>query len=67
HDLLVKSLVPLVQYFAYVEISSGRENELWQAYSPIPEQFSERFAMRRVKEPGDIYPVFRDLFERKQA
>ena len=67
HDLLVKSLMPLVQYFAYVEISSGGESALWQTYAPIPERFPDRFAMRRVTEPGDIYPVFRDLFERKPA
>lgn len=66
-DLLVKSLLPLVQYFAYVEISSGREQELWQTYSEVPELFPERFAMRNVKEPADIFPVFRDLFERKST
>ena len=65
HDILVKSLIPLVQYFAYVEISSANENELWQTYSEIPDRFPDRFAMRRVVEAPDIYPVFRDLFERK--
>ena len=64
-DILVKSLLPLAQYFAYVEISSGKERELWQTYSEIPEQFPDRFAMRHVNEPADIFPVFRDLFERK--
>ena len=64
-DLLLKSLLPLVQYYAYVEISSGREQELWQTYSEILEPFGDRFAMRNVKEPADIFPVFRDLFERK--
>jgi uncharacterized sporulation protein YeaH/YhbH (DUF444 family) len=66
-DLLVKSLLPLVQYYAYVEISSGKEQELWQTYSEIPEHFPERFAMRVVKEPADIFPVFRDLFVRKST
>ena len=64
-DILVKSLLPLVQYFAYVEISSGKDQELWQTYSEIPDLFDDRFAMRLVKEPADIFPVFRDLFERK--
>ena len=66
-DLLVKSLLPLVQYFAYVEISSGKEQELWQTYSEIVDTFPERFAMRNVSEPADIFPVFRDLFERKST
>nr|MDJ0701079.1 DUF444 family protein [Woeseiaceae bacterium] len=65
-DLLVKSLLPLVQYYAYVEISSGKEQELWQTYSEITETFGDRFAMRNVREPADIFPVFRDLFERKR-
>ena len=64
-DLLVKNLLPLVQYFAYVEISSGRDQELWQAYNDIPDEFPDRFAMRKAGEPADIFPVFRDLFERK--
>ena len=64
-DLLVKSLLPLVQYFAYVEISSQKEQELWQTYTEILDTFPDRFAMRNVSEPADIFPVFRDLFERK--
>ena len=64
-DLLVKSLLPSVQYYAYVEISSGNEQKLWQTYSEIPEQFPDRFAMRTVSDAADINPVFRDLFERK--
>jgi len=64
-ELLVKSLLPLVQYYAYVEISSGKEQELWRAYNEITEKFPDNFAMRNVKEPADIFPVFRDLFERK--
>ncbi len=66
-DLLVKSLLPLVQYYAYVEISSGKEQELWRAYNDIIEQFPDCFAMRNVKQASDIFPVFRDLFERKQS
>ena len=66
-DLLVKTLMPLVQYFAYVEISSGKERELWQTYAEIPDHFPERFAMRRVSAASEIYPVFRDLFERKPS
>ena len=66
-ELLERSLLPLVQYFAYVEISSSGPQELWQAYSDISEQFSDRFAMRNVKTAADIFPVFRELFERKSA
>ncbi len=64
-DLLIKSLLPLVQYYAYVEISSSKEQELWQTYAEVLKAFPDRFAMRNVSGPGDIFPVFRDLFERK--
>ena len=66
-DLLVKSLLPLLQYFAYVEITSGQQQELWETYSEIPEKFPDRFAMCTVKDAADIFPVFRDLFERKST
>jgi uncharacterized sporulation protein YeaH/YhbH (DUF444 family) len=64
-DLLVKSLLPLVQYYAYVEISTSKEQELWQTYSEVLDTYPERFAMRNVSGPADTFPVFRDLFEKK--
>ena len=66
-DLLVKSLLPLLQYFAYVEITSGPQQQLWDTYSEIPENFPDRFAMRTVADAAGIFPVFRDLFERKST
>ena len=67
HDLIMSSIMPLVQYFAYIEISSRDSNDLWHTYASLPESFPERFAMRRVAGQADIYPVFRELFERKSA
>ena len=64
-DLLINSLLPLVQYYAYVEINPGQDQELWNAYEDITELFPDQFAMRKVKDAGEIFPVFRDLFERK--
>jgi len=66
-ELLAKRLLPLVQYYAYVEISSGREQQLWHAYSDLTEQFPEQFAMKNVQDQADIFPVFRDLFLRKDS
>ena len=66
-DLLVNSLLPLVQYYAYVEINPGQDQELWHAYDEIPELFPDRFAMRKVKDAGEIFPVFHDLFEKKSS
>jgi len=64
-ELLLKKLMPQLQYFAYVEITPHEHQSLWQEYETVAEVFSERFAMRQIVEPGDIYPVFRELFKRR--
>ena len=69
--VLAEELIPICQYYAYVEIV-GEEDEallrdssagadLWQAYKKVDAQFAQ-FEMRRVAEPGHIYPIFRELF-----
>ncbi len=63
----MKSLLPLVQYYAYVEINARHQQELWNTYSEIPELFPTQFAMKTVNSAADIFPVFRELFERKSA
>jgi len=66
-DRLEGSILPNVQYYAYVEINSGEDQALWHAYEEILEKHPDRFAMRKVTDSSDIFPVFRDLFERKSA
>lgn len=65
HELLEQSLLPLTQYFAYIEITDGPEQNLWQEYAKLEAVHGERFAMRRIANVADIYPVFRDLFKRQ--
>ena len=65
--ILDDRVLPLCQYAAYVEIARDDRNsdsELWRAYAPIVDERSN-FARRRIARPGDIYPVFRDLFRRE--
>lgn len=64
-DLLVKELMPQLQYYAYVEITPHDHQSLWHEYESVVKQFPERFAMRQIVEAGDIYPVFRELFKRR--
>lgn len=66
-DLLAGSLLPLCQYYAYVEINPGQDQELWNAYSDIADAFDDNFAMRKVSDAGEIFPVFRELFEKRSA
>jgi uncharacterized sporulation protein YeaH/YhbH (DUF444 family) len=66
---LAQQLLPLVRYFAYIDIpSSGgwfsRASDLWQSYDAVE---GRAFARRTVRERSDIWPVFRELFARKQA
>ena len=65
--LLTDSILPLVQYFAYVEITPQDHQMLWYEYERVQERFPESFAQQQIADPSDIYPVFRLLFERKAA
>ena len=65
-DIIVNELLPLLQYFAYVEITPSSHQRLWQEYEHIAES-SPNFAMRQIDGAADIYPVFRELFARKLA
>jgi hypothetical protein len=71
--LLKDTLMKKLQYFAYVEIlreaersfltSAASGTELWRAYRQVASGWPN-LAMRRVGDPSEIYPVFRDLFRR---
>jgi len=75
-DLLTNKLMPLCQYYAYVEILDERETglfwnvengaALWRNYRTVGAKWSN-FAMKRIAKPGDIYPVFRELFSKQDA
>ena len=64
-ELLAQSLLPLTQYFAYIEITEGPAQNLWDEYAKLAVTQADHFAMRRIAKVADIYPVFRDLFKRK--
>ena len=42
----------------------ARQTDLWRTYEMVRERGAD-FAMRRVNHRNEIYPVFRELFERK--
>ena len=67
--ILEGEILPLVQYYAYIEISgSGAvirgESDLWRGYARVAAG-SRNLAMRQVSDRRDIFPVFRDLFSRR--
>jgi uncharacterized protein len=73
--LLKDAILPICQYFAYIEVGAeegrapagflGSRTTLWQAYEPLREKGA--IAMRRITHRREIYPVFRDLFQRAGA
>ena len=65
--ILTEDLLPLVQYFAYVEITKRNHQALWREYEAVARQFPEAFAQQHIRELGDIYPVFHELFSRREA
>lgn len=64
-ELLEEKLLPLTQYFSYIEITEGPSQNLWEEYTRLESGHAGHFAMRRITTVADIYPVFRDLFKRQ--
>jgi len=69
-SLLGGEVLPLCQYYAYVEVGDGmggglsglsRDSDLWRAYSEVAPAH-QHFAMRRVGDPAQIFSVFHELF-----
>jgi len=75
-EMLNDEIMPLCQYYAYIEILDEREMEvfasedsgaeLWRAYRTVAETWPN-FATKRISKPADIFPVFRELFKKAEV
>jgi len=65
HELLVRELLPRVQYYTYVEIDAAQPQSLWEQFE-LARGGARNLAMGRIMNRADVYPVLRDLFSRKQ-
>ncbi len=65
-DLLIEKLMPLMRYYAYVEITPRQHQSLWYAYQEV-RAVHPHFAMQEISSAEDIYPVFRELFKRQMV
>ncbi|MGC1304941.1 MAG: YeaH/YhbH family protein, partial [Caulobacteraceae bacterium] len=73
--LLREDILPVTQYFAYIEVHDARQAEifmsnqnvsdLWKDYDRIAGQYSN-FAMKRVFSKADVFPVFHQLFAKSR-
>ncbi|WP_297340326.1 YeaH/YhbH family protein [Pseudophaeobacter sp.] len=69
--LLLEDLLPVCQYYAYMEIveesadallhDSEAGDDLWQNYRAVKAQ-APHFEMQRVAHAAHIYPIFREFF-----
>ena len=64
-ELLQNNILPLCRYFAYVQVAEEEQN-LWDEYAALAAE-SKDFAIRKVTEASQIYPVFRQLFKKEGA
>lgn len=65
-EVLASSILPFLQYFAYIEITPGEPQNLWREYEKLVGA-QPNFAMQHIEGLPDIYPVFRELFKKKLA
>lgn len=65
-ELMSEDILPMSQYYAYVEVrpEDAGEGQLWPIMESLVNEY-DHFAMTQIHDVGDIYPVFRKLFEKK--
>jgi uncharacterized protein len=72
--LLSESILPVCQYFAYLEVGDehgrtgfvSQKTTLWRTYEALCAG-GAGIAMRKVNHGREIYPVFRELFQRREG
>jgi len=64
-DLLADGILPLVRYFAYVQVVED-EQKLWTEYQRLAAEHAN-FALRKTTAVDQIYPVFRNLFRKEEV
>jgi uncharacterized protein len=73
-QLLGHEILPITQYFAYIEVGAeatlrhgfpSPPTDLWRTYGQIAAQH-RNFAMRKVADQTQIFPVFHELFAKQR-
>lgn len=68
---MAERILPIIQYFAYIEVAGSgaiirNDSDLWRCYRGLAETHAQ-LAIRQVRDRREIFPVFRDLFARREA
>jgi len=61
--ILEQQILPMCRYFSYIQVAEAEQN-LWTEYTQLLSK-NQHFAMKKVGSATDIYPVFRELFEKQ--
>jgi uncharacterized protein len=71
--LLTELILPVTQFFAYLEVGDAgagvsfeSKSSLWQLYERLRSEGAS-LSMRRVHDRSEIFPVFHELFSRRQS
>ena len=65
-QIIEQKILPQVQYYAYVEITDRQHQNLWHEYKKLKDGHPEYFSMAHIRQFGEVYPVFRELFEKRE-
>ncbi len=65
-QIMQQQLLPLVRYYAYIEITNRQHQSLWRVYKLLAEEHPH-FAIKHIRSVEDIYPVFRELFKQNRT
>ena len=65
-EMLLSAVLPIVQYYAYIEVGKSSDNDstIWELYQPLTKEWP--LVTRKVTERSGIFPVFRELFKKKE-
>jgi uncharacterized protein len=70
-ELLQDDILPITQYFAYIEVYDARQAEIFLSNQNVSDLWKDyekaaaanpNFAMKRVFSKADVFPVFHQLF-----
>lgn len=63
---ILHKIMKYTQYYAYIQIRSPGEQNLWKEYLPIAEAYPN-FVMRHINDKNEIWKVFQGLFQKQEA
>ena len=64
-EILRNKLLSTIRYYAYIEITTRAHQSLWREYQNIC-QTHNNLAIQHIRNVGDIYPIFRELFKKSR-